>query len=356
MGGKVRDITMAKNDTKVSGKSVATLAAVGGEQKVALSLVFSDWKRNPRKESDEQADKELVEDMRLHGMISPLTVVVQDGPKGTKYRVAAGYRRFNAAGIAGLKEIPIVVREFATPEAEFNFAVSENEKRSDLTVWDRIALVGKLADSGKNVNDISAHLRGGGIKGLDGKDGLATSTVYRYKQMAEGLDSQVFEELRRMSRGGDGKAPYRFAETLIGSRKKDMTVEGVGGKRVPNATEQRKALEDWKKELATKASEAAAKGEAEASGETSEGAKGEAEKRVRFHMKAAEVMALMQKCAKAAARLPKSDEAGKARFLGMSSILDVVLGLQDVAILGLPSDEVLNKSTNGKLERSTVPR
>jgi len=84
--------------------------------------------KNPRKDFDEQAMNELAASIKLHDIIQPLTVSkLADG----KYQLIAGERRFRAAKIAGLKDVPAYVRQ--TNDSELlELALLENLQREDL--------------------------------------------------------------------------------------------------------------------------------------------------------------------------------------------------------------------------------
>lgn len=82
----------------------------------------------PRKEFDDAALQELAESIERSGIIQPL--VVRAGEDG-RYRLIAGERRFRAAGLAGLQEVPVVVRDVSDREA-FTLALIENIQREDL--------------------------------------------------------------------------------------------------------------------------------------------------------------------------------------------------------------------------------
>lgn len=84
--------------------------------------------RQPRHDFDEQALKELAESIRIHDIIQPLTVAhMVNG----KYRLIAGERRFRASKIAGLKDVPVYVRE-ANDRQLLELALLENLQREDL--------------------------------------------------------------------------------------------------------------------------------------------------------------------------------------------------------------------------------
>ncbi len=81
----------------------------------------------PRKTFDETKLRELAESIRTQGVIQPV-LVRRDGPD---YRLIAGERRWRAAQLAGLHEIPAVVRDVTAAEA-FELALVENLQRTDL--------------------------------------------------------------------------------------------------------------------------------------------------------------------------------------------------------------------------------
>jgi len=81
----------------------------------------------PRKTFDEAKLRELAESIKTQGLIQPI-LVRRDG---VEYRLIAGERRWRAAQLAGLHEIPAVVRDVTAAEA-FELALVENLQRTDL--------------------------------------------------------------------------------------------------------------------------------------------------------------------------------------------------------------------------------
>ncbi len=84
--------------------------------------------KQPRKDFDETALSELAASLKLHDIIQPLTV--SKLPNG-KYRLIAGERRFKAAKIAGLKDVPVYVRHANDAEL-LELALLENLQRENL--------------------------------------------------------------------------------------------------------------------------------------------------------------------------------------------------------------------------------
>jgi ParB family chromosome partitioning protein len=84
--------------------------------------------KQPRRDFDEEALSELAASVKMHDIIQPLTVTrMANG----KYQLIAGERRFRAAKIAGLKDIPVYVRQ-ANDSELLELALLENLQRADL--------------------------------------------------------------------------------------------------------------------------------------------------------------------------------------------------------------------------------
>lgn len=82
----------------------------------------------PRKLFDEETIGELAQSIREHGIIQPIVV----RKKGKKYEIVVGERRFRAAKMAQLEEIPAIVKDM-TEEQMMELAILENLQREDLT-------------------------------------------------------------------------------------------------------------------------------------------------------------------------------------------------------------------------------
>ncbi|MEQ1501653.1 MAG: ParB/RepB/Spo0J family partition protein [Myxococcota bacterium] len=82
----------------------------------------------PRELFDKDALGELAASITAYGILSPLIVRRSEG----RYIVIAGERRLRAAALAGLKEVPVVVREADAPSRQLELALVENLQRADL--------------------------------------------------------------------------------------------------------------------------------------------------------------------------------------------------------------------------------
>lgn len=116
-------------DALLSGTDADETRPEGGGGELRLSLDKLKANPNqPRKNFDEEALQELAASIREHGIIQP--IIVEDGGDGS-YLIVAGERRSRAARIAGLREVPAVVRNYSD-ERRLEVALIENVQRADL--------------------------------------------------------------------------------------------------------------------------------------------------------------------------------------------------------------------------------
>lgn len=106
----------------------------------------------PRREFDEHKLQELSESVRMYGILQPLTVTRkeiarEDGTFYTEYELIAGERRLRASKLAGLSQVPVIIREGEDSEQEkLELAIIENLQREDLNAVDRALAFRQLAD------------------------------------------------------------------------------------------------------------------------------------------------------------------------------------------------------------------
>lgn len=87
-------------------------------------------KNQPRTAFDDEAMRELADSIREHGIIQPLVVRPVEG---SAYQIVAGERRWRAARMVGLSEVPVVIRELDDNQT-LELAIIENLQREDLNV------------------------------------------------------------------------------------------------------------------------------------------------------------------------------------------------------------------------------
>lgn len=125
--------TSGSVDTERSTAAVSSVRSMetvqdteDGMMLVKLSRIQPDHDQ-PRKNFDEEKLQELADSIRTYGVISPIVVK----KRGAFYEIVAGERRWRAARIAGLKEIPVVVKE-VDEKTSRELAIIENIQRDDL--------------------------------------------------------------------------------------------------------------------------------------------------------------------------------------------------------------------------------
>src|SRR6478609_6889868 len=101
-------------------------ASQRGVTRLGIEAIQRD-QRQPRRVFDETKLQELADSIKAQGLIQPVLV----RKDGAGYRLIAGERRWRAAQLAGLKDIPAIIREASDAEA-FEVALVENLQRADL--------------------------------------------------------------------------------------------------------------------------------------------------------------------------------------------------------------------------------
>lgn len=123
-------------DTKKSSQQETS----NGERMMKISMIEPN-REQPRKKFDEDALQELSESIKQYGILQPLLV----SDKKDYYEIVAGERRWRAAKMAGLKEVPVVVKEFSTQEI-VEISLIENIQREDLNPVEEAMAYKRLID------------------------------------------------------------------------------------------------------------------------------------------------------------------------------------------------------------------
>ncbi|HEY43148.1 MAG TPA: ParB/RepB/Spo0J family partition protein [Anaerolineae bacterium] len=112
--------------------------------------------RQPRTDIDAEGLKELADSIREHGILQPL--IVAKPQVGTGYLLIAGERRLEAARLAGLSRVPVIVRQ-ADERQGLEWALIENLQRTDLNPLEAAAGYQQLAqDFGLSHEEIAARI------------------------------------------------------------------------------------------------------------------------------------------------------------------------------------------------------
>lgn len=102
----------------------------------------------PRRHFDVDALEELSASVKEHGMIQPIVVT----PKGDNYEIVAGERRYRASKLAGLKEVPVIIRSMSD-QTQLEISLIENIQRRDLNSIETATAYAKLRDQFNLSND-----------------------------------------------------------------------------------------------------------------------------------------------------------------------------------------------------------
>lgn len=124
--GKGLDSMIPPKATAKSEKEKVPAASKTGETILKINEIEPN-KKQPRKFFNEEALKELSDSIKQHGIVQPLVVAKQKD----YYEIIAGERRWRAAKMAGLKEVPVVIKDYS-PQEIMEVALIENIQREDL--------------------------------------------------------------------------------------------------------------------------------------------------------------------------------------------------------------------------------
>jgi ParB family transcriptional regulator, chromosome partitioning protein len=124
-----------------TGFSSASLLPEERIKNVLIDNVLPNQKQ-PRKVFDEQQLQELADSIRSLGVLQPIIVVERPGGQ---YEIVAGERRFRASRLAGLSEIPVIVRSHEGLE-RLEIALTENVQRVDLNPLEQAMALAALRD------------------------------------------------------------------------------------------------------------------------------------------------------------------------------------------------------------------
>ena len=129
---------LGKGLGSLMGTAEAETAALEPDSTLPISKIIPN-KDQPRKLFKEAELTELSDSIKQNGILQPLLV----RKKGTKYEIVAGERRYQAAKLAGLEEVPVIIKEISDAEV-FKLALIENLQRRDLDYMEEAAAIARL--------------------------------------------------------------------------------------------------------------------------------------------------------------------------------------------------------------------
>lgn len=128
------------------GKGLGALIPVSetGPTEVPIDAIVPN-PMQPRQGLDLEALEELAASIREHGLIQPLIVSQVSDVEAQRYQLIAGERRLEAAKLADLTKVPVIIRE-ATPQEMLELALVENIQRADLNPLEQATAYRHLMD------------------------------------------------------------------------------------------------------------------------------------------------------------------------------------------------------------------
>ena len=165
-------------------------------------------REQPRKNFDEDALLELSESIKQFGVLQPLLVQDRKG----YYEIIAGERRWRAAKLAGLKEVPVIIKNYDEKET-LKISLIENLQREDLNPIEEAKAYEQLYNTyGLKQDEIAASVS---------KSRTAITNIMRLLKLDERVQNMVIENLISSGHGrtllsiDDGDMQYQLAEKIL---------------------------------------------------------------------------------------------------------------------------------------------
>ena len=153
----------------------------GKETVVKITMVEPNRKQ-PRKNFDEDALQELADSIRQFGLIQP--ILVQD--RKDHYEIIAGERRWRAAKIAGLKEVPVIIRNYSEKEI-MEISLIENIQREDLNPIEEAQAYKRLLEE--------FHLKQDEVAERVSKSRAAVTNSMRLLKLGEDVQQMLIDDM-----------------------------------------------------------------------------------------------------------------------------------------------------------------
>ena len=166
-------------------KDTAQAAVVEEPKKSEMLVKISKVEPNrtqPRKQFDEDALLELSESIKQFGILQPLLV----SDKGDYYEIIAGERRWRAAKLAGLKEVPVIIKEFNDQQV-VEISLIENIQREDLNpIEEALAFKRLLTEFNLKQDEVAERVS---------KSRTAVTNAMRLLKLNEKVQQMVIDEM-----------------------------------------------------------------------------------------------------------------------------------------------------------------
>ena len=175
--------TLIPKGTVINDKPSASdnVKAASPDQVVKITKVEPN-RNQPRKKFDEDELQELSDSIKLHGVLFPILVV----NRGDYYEIVAGERRWRAAKMAGLKEVPVIIRDY-TEKQIAEISLIENIQRTDLNPIEEAKAYRDLIDKYNYKQDELAE--------RVSKSRTAITNTMRLLKLADSVQDMIVDDL-----------------------------------------------------------------------------------------------------------------------------------------------------------------
>lgn len=173
--------TKTKKEAVAKAKSEAITEEKEPQTLVKITKVEPN-REQPRKNFDEDALQELADSIKQFGLLQP--ILVQD--RKDYYEIIAGERRWRAAKLAGLKEVPVIIRNYTEQEI-VEISLIENIQREDLNPVEEAMAYKRLIDE--------FHLKQDEIAERVGKSRTAVTNAMRLLKLSEKVQQMLIDEM-----------------------------------------------------------------------------------------------------------------------------------------------------------------
>ena len=154
----------------------------GGKETIVKITMVEPNRKQPRKNFDEDALQELSDSIKQFGLIQP--ILVQD--RKDHYEIIAGERRWRAAKMAGLKEVPVIIRDYSEQEI-MEISLIENIQREDLNPIEEAQAYKRLLEE--------FHLKQDEVAERVSKSRAAVTNSIRLLKLSDEVQQMVIDDM-----------------------------------------------------------------------------------------------------------------------------------------------------------------
>ena len=180
----------------------------GGKETVVKITMVEPNRKQPRKNFDEDALQELSDSIKQFGLIQP--ILVQD--RKDHYEIIAGERRWRAAKLAGLKEVPVIIRNYSEQEI-MEISLIENIQREDLNPIEEALAYKRLLEE--------FHLKQDEVAERVSKSRAAVTNSIRLLKLSDDVQRMVIDDMistghaRALLAVEDAEEQYTLAQKIF---------------------------------------------------------------------------------------------------------------------------------------------